>query len=300
MLNYRANGKLLLTSEYAITQGAKGLAIPTRYGQKLSYKPNPEGSIIKWSSLRHDGQEWFWAELSQTLEVLRTSNEIIANRLIKNLEVVKSNTALLDRPGNFITNLEFPAEWGLGSSSTLASLLAQCAGTNPLATFRTVHGGSGYDLACATANGPIIYQLQNDQPSCQKVDIPFEFKHDIGFVYRGNKQLTSESLNLVQKKPFTDTQIDRFNGLTDSFLACKTILELEEVIVEHESLLSEHLGLTKVKEELFSEFPGQVKSLGGWGGDFVMVTRLAASKKWLRNNGYKVIFPFKSLGLFRP
>lgn len=300
MLNYRANGKLLLTSEYAITQGAKGLAIPTRYGQKLNYKPNPEGNCIKWSSQRHDGQEWFWAEFSQTLEILATSNEIIAKRLIKYLEVVKANTALLDRPGNFLTDLEFPAEWGLGSSSTLASLLAQCAGANPLATFRKVHGGSGYDLACATADGPILYDLYNGKPRVGQARIPFEFKHDIGFVYRGNKQLTSDSIALIESKPFKDTQIETFNQLTDAFLRCATVLELEEVIIEHESLLSEHLGLPKVKDELFSEFPGQAKSLGGWGGDFVMVTRLASSKKWLRNNGYKVIFPFKSLGLLRP
>ena len=300
MLNYRANGKLLLTSEYAITQGAQGLAIPTRYGQKLNYKPNPNGSCIKWSSLSHDGQEWFWAKFSPTLEIQATSNEIIAKRLVQNLEIVKSNTALLERPGNFFSTLEFPAEWGLGSSSTLASLLSQCAGTNPLATFREIHGGSGYDLACATANGPILYQLIDNKPQVIETEIPFEFTHDIGFVYRGNKQLTSDSLNLLKKKPFSDTQIDQFNELTDAFLKSTTISELEEVIVAHENLISEQLGLQKVKNELFTAYPGQVKSLGGWGGDFVMVTRLASSKKWLRNNGYKVIFPFKSLGLFRP
>ena len=69
MLNYRANGKLLLTSEYAITQGAKGLALPARLGQKIHYFPNIEGKSISWSSLDHDAQEWFWAEISLSLEV---------------------------------------------------------------------------------------------------------------------------------------------------------------------------------------------------------------------------------------
>lgn len=297
MLNYRANGKLLLTSEYAITQGAKGLAIPTRYGQKLNYKPRPEGNCIKWSSIRQDGEEWFWADLSQTLEILGTSDQAVAERLVANLEVVKQKTALLDRPGAFITDLEFPQEWGLGSSSTLASLLAQCAGTNPLTTFRDVHGGSGYDLACATAQGPITYQLVNGMPVVEDTTIPFEFKHDIGFVYSGKKQLTSESLSLIERRPFSDTQIDTFNTLTETFLKATTVLELEEVMMEHENVLSEHLGLPKVKDTLFADYPGQVKSLGGWGGDFVMVTRLASSKKWLRSNGFKVVFPFKSLGL---
>ncbi|MGB1183677.1 MAG: GYDIA family GHMP kinase [Schleiferiaceae bacterium] len=297
MLNYRANGKLLLTSEYAITQGAKGLAVPTRYGQTLNYRPNPADDYIRWEAKAHDGQLWFWAELDLGLNVVSTSHHGMATRLIDQLRVMQHRTALLDRPGIFTTELEFPSEWGLGSSSTLGSLLAQCTGTDPLTEFRKVHGGSGYDLACGTANGPIIYRLEDDQAIVEPTKINFEFTHDIGFVYSGKKQLTSESLQLVKEKPFSDTQIHRFNTLTDAFLASKTVLELEDVIVEHEALISEHFGLPKVKDTLFSGFHGQVKSLGGWGGDFVLITRLASSKKMLRTAGYKAIFPFKSLAL---
>lgn len=297
MLNYRANGKLLLTSEYAITQGATGLAIPTRYGQSLNYSPNPSGNCIKWVAKRQDGEPWFWVDLSQTLEILATSDEMVAGRLIEMLKVMKSRTALLDRAGNFTTELEFPQDWGLGTSSTLASLLAQCAGSDSLSAFRQVHGGSGYDLACAQADGPILYTLDNGTPKIERTEINFEFKHDIGFVYSGKKQNTQDSIQLIKDRPFSDSQLERFNELTKAFLECMTVLELEEVIMEHEALISEHLGLTKVKDGRFEAYPGKVKSLGGWGGDFVMVTRLAASKKWLRKNGLKVIFPFKSLAL---
>ena len=299
MLNYRANGKLLLTSEYAITQGAKGLALPARLGQKIHYFPNIEGKSISWSSLDHNCQEWFWAEFSLSLEVLRTTNEKVAKRLLKNLQIVKSHSSLLDKPGSFKTELEFPAEWGLGTSSTFTSLLAQCAQVDPLETFKNAHGGSGYDLACAKADGPITYQLIENKAKVLNTTIPFDFLDELGFVYRGKKQLTSESLNLVKSKPFSDDQIDRFNFLTDAFLQSKSLLELEDVIEEHESLLAEHLGLTKVKQELFGELPGQVKSLGGWGGDFVLVTRLRSSEQWLKQKGYTTIFPFKELGLIR-
>ena len=111
--------------------------------------------------------------------------------------------------------------------------------------------------------------------------------------------MTSESLNLVKNKPFSDNQIDRFNFLTDAFLQSKSLLELEDVIEEHESLLAEHLGLTKVKHELFGELHGQVKSLGGWGGDFVLVTRLRSSEQWLKQKGFTTVFPFTELGLVR-
>ena len=51
MLNYRANGKLLLTSEYAITQGAKGLAIPTTKGQSLRVDSQNSDDAIIWNPL---------------------------------------------------------------------------------------------------------------------------------------------------------------------------------------------------------------------------------------------------------
>ena len=300
MLNYRANGKLLLTSEYAITQGAKGLAIPTTKGQSLRVDSVNNDDAIIWESLAHDGTTWFAARLMpETLEVIESTDADIADRLVENLQVVLKNTNLLKEPKRFTTQLEFPNEWGLGSSSTFTSLLAQCAGVNALQHFRTVHGGSGYDLACATADGPILYQLQDEEGIVRPATIDFDFTDDLGFVYLGNKQLTSESLNLVQRKPFSLAQIETFNNLTDAFLNASHVDDLERVIEEHESILSEHLGLPKVKEKHFSSYPGAAKSLGGWGGDFAMVTRFESSRKWLTDNGYKVIFPFKSLGQFR-
>jgi mevalonate kinase len=235
-----------------------------------------------------------------TLEVIESTDADIAARLVENLQVVLKNTNLLKEPKRFTTQLEFPNEWGLGSSSTFTSLLAQCAGVNALQHFRTVHGGSGYDLACATADGPILYQLQDEESIVRPATIDFDFTDDLGFVYLGNKQLTSESLNLVQRKPFSLAQIETFNNLTDAFLNASHVDDLERVIEEHESILSEHLGLPKVKEKHFSSYPGAAKSLGGWGGDFAMVTRFESSRKWLTDNGYKVIFPFKSLGRFCP
>ena len=300
MLNYRANGKLLLTSEYAITQGAKGLAIPTTKGQTLQIDSENSNDAIVWESLAHNGSAWFSARLMPgTLEIIETTDTVVAARLVKNLQVVLKNTDLLAKPNKFTTQLEFPNEWGLGSSSTFTSLLAQCAGVNALQHFRTVHGGSGYDLACATADGPVFFQLQNEVGVVRPTTIDFDFTDDLGFVYQGNKQLTSESLNLVQRKPFSEAHIETFNTLTDAFVNASKLTDLERIIEEHESVLSEHLGLPKVKQQRFPTYPGAVKSLGGWGGDFVLVTRLESCRKWLTDNGYKVIFPFKSLGRFR-
>jgi hypothetical protein len=46
----------------------------------------------------------------------------------------------------------------------------------------------------------------------------------------------------------------------------------EELINEHEQLVGSLLKQIKVKDELFAGYWGSVKSLGAWGGDFVMLT----------------------------
>ena len=38
MLRFYSHGKLLLTAEYVVLDGAKALALPTKYGQSLTVK----------------------------------------------------------------------------------------------------------------------------------------------------------------------------------------------------------------------------------------------------------------------
>jgi hypothetical protein len=39
---------------------------------------------------------------------------------------------------------------------------------------------------------------------------------------------------------------------------------------QHESLIADILKMKRIKETLFHDFIGEVKSLGTWGGDFAM------------------------------
>ena len=60
MKNYYSNGKLLLTGEYLVLDGAKSLALPTKFGQDLVVESIPEPQII-WGSFAHSGDCWFEA-----------------------------------------------------------------------------------------------------------------------------------------------------------------------------------------------------------------------------------------------
>ena len=51
---FYSNGKLLLTAEYLVLDGAQALALPTQLGQKLIVTDGKE-DILHWKSLDADG-----------------------------------------------------------------------------------------------------------------------------------------------------------------------------------------------------------------------------------------------------
>lgn len=84
----------------------------------------------------------------------------------------------------------------------------------------------------------------------------------------------------------------KINKISESILKAETLEEFESLIREHEEIISSTLKMTKVKELMFSDYWGEVKSLGAWGGDFVLVT----SKKTKEET--KKYFSSKKLDIF--
>ena len=65
--SFYSNGKLLITGEYVVLDGAKALAVPTKFGQYLEVKPSEKKSIY-WKSFDSNNQIWFedeifWSEI---------------------------------------------------------------------------------------------------------------------------------------------------------------------------------------------------------------------------------------------
>jgi mevalonate kinase len=69
--NYFSNGKLLITGEYFVLDGAKSLAVPTKYGQDLSFESIQEPQLI-WQSFDENGE--CWLEAIFDLPKLRLAN----------------------------------------------------------------------------------------------------------------------------------------------------------------------------------------------------------------------------------
>ncbi len=296
----RANGKLLLTAEYAVLDGALALALPTRLGQTLQVGSDEEPGILVWKSRDHQGKPWFEARFSlPEMRCLDTSDKEMAGKLSRILEAAGAPRLDPSLGYGFSSRLEFPRNWGLGSSSTLISLIARVFQCDPYPLLEASFGGSGYDLACAAAPGPILYQRVNGMPNA--VDVPFrpEFLSCLYFVWLKQKQDTRQGIARYRERSARQPELVRqFSQLTMQCLCASELKAFEQALEAHENLVSRLVDLPKAKDLHFSDFWGVVKSLGAWGGDFALVSSARGpdeTRAYFENRGYDTFFPYAEL-----
>lgn len=301
---WHAHGKLLLTGEYLVLEGAKALAIPINKGQnlKVQEKAFEDFPVLEWEAFKPDGF-WFKASFKlPDLSLIETSSTKLASNLQKLLNGCrKISPGFLDGSQSFKaeTNLEFNSEFGFGSSSTLVSNLAYWADIDPFILQRTVLGGSGYDIACARSKKPLFYQLIDGRPVSEEVNLPFPFTENLYFVYLGHKQRTTDSIEVFkQKARFGNLEKDQISKIAESVAKVQKLKEFERLLEEHEKIMSSVLGVDPVKQRIFEDHQGLVKSLGAWGGDFVLMTSGLPHiqfKEYLHQKGFGVFYSWDEL-----
>lgn len=306
MQTWHSNGKLLLTGEYLVLDGAKALAIPVNKGQSLSVEQHPDTAekTLRWKAFIPEGT-WFEAVFHlPDLSIQRSSNEATAEKLQTLLLACRKwNTEFLKETNGIqvTTVLDYPPAYGWGSSSTLVSNLAFWAGVDPFKLQRTVLGGSAYDIACARNDQAIFYRLQQEQPVIETVDFLPPFHDKIYFLHLENKQNTEESIRDFRKTgQYNETLTRRISEISEALTETKNLNEFETLLEEHELLMAEVLSQPTVKQKLFADYPGTIKSLGAWGGDFVLVTRHGTEqemKDYFNQKGYPTLFPWDSLSI---
>ncbi|MEM1337834.1 MAG: GYDIA family GHMP kinase [Bacteroidota bacterium] len=298
---FYSNGKLLLTGEYAVLDGALALAIPTRFGQSLEITENPSGQL-SWQSFDADGSSWFEATFSVAqLDLLATSHPQMAARLGAILKAArKKNTTFLAKGTGIVvkTHTTFPRDWGLGTSSTLINNIAEWAHVDPYALLQASFGGSGYDIACASHTTALLYQLQGKTPKIKAVPFAPSFKEQLFFVYLNQKQNSEAAVALYNQKHFDRTHfITEISELTRQFISAETLESFEAIIARHEGCISAVLDQPPVKERLFPDYFGAIKSLGAWGGDFILVTGNEKTPDYFADRGFHTILSFEEMAL---
>ena len=316
---YHSNGKFLLTGEYLVLKGALAMAIPLKLGQSMMVESCFD-EFLQWDAYQPNGP-WFSVTLNpENLEIIDCDDQAKAEKLIQILKAVKQlNPTMFEDRLHFKTYLDFDPNWGLGSSSTLIANLARWANVNPYELLKMTFGGSGYDIACATAEGPIYYQLSTAEsalrqaqgpkavepvetpiPLVDPIDFNPHFAEHLFFVYQGQKQSSSKEIKaFLEKTNPVDLQkdIEAISEISRAVPSCQSLDEFAMLMQCHERIIARCIGQEPVQKR-FLDFEGVLKSLGAWGGDFILaVTEWTENqvKEYFKGKGLEVIFGYKEM-----
>lgn len=291
-----SHGKLLLTGEYVVLDGALALAIPTKMGQSLTItETNTE--TISWNSFNSDNKKWFSA-IFKTEDFTSTDTSETATTLSKILQTAQDlNPEFLKHSQGLEVNtyLEFPRDWGLGSSSTLLNNIAQWASVDAYKLLTLSFGGSGYDVAVAKHQSPILYSVKNHIPESRPIHLDWDFKDALFFVHLNKKQNSRDGIKKYREASVSEKILETISDYSKKLLLCYSLKDFEALLNAHERAISKILLIPTIKQQLFPDYPNTIKSLGAWGGDFILVTGSYKEMDYFKKKGYATIVPYSEM-----
>ena len=296
---FKSNGKILLSSEYLVMDGAKSIALPSRLTQDLIVS-KCDKNTIEWFS--HDMHNNLWYEdrffVKNNNLVCESEKNVTSQKIISLFNHLSKTHKLANLLGNkFETRLNFKRDWGLGTSSTFVNNLAKWAKVDPYQLLFSTFKGSGYDIACCDLNHPIIFKKTRESIDVKKIKFKPPFIKNLFLIHLGKKQNTQLSIENYSKKQFDRIElIKKINTITDEFIKCNELIHFEELIQEHESIISKATSIIPIQNSNFSDYKdGKIKSLGAWGGDFILVTTKNKDLSYFKKRGLETIIPLEDI-----
>lgn len=303
IVGFDAHGKFLLTGEYAVLDNVDALAIPLKLDQRLNITPR-EDQMIHWKSYNADGKLWFQDtfSLENIIDSRFKGDQGVASKLIQILRIALNLVGKRNFSTGFdaVTTLDFDRKSGMGTSSTMISMVARWLGCDPFELQFECFGGSGYDIACAESETAIVYNYQGGLPRTFPITYRPKFTDQLFFIYLNQKQNSRDSIASFDSKNLTVELRHSLNEMPKRFLETEDDLQAFEVVIaEHEKIIASLIGATPVKERLFPDYKGAIKSLGGWGGDYVLATGTLDSMNYFKSKGYNEIYNWDEIVLSR-
>jgi mevalonate kinase len=306
---YYGHGKLLLSGEYFIMDGARGLALPTKLGQSMGVRYSPSFSPkLTWRAFDDKGELWFEGHFEywqfKCLDDVVSDEAKVLQKLLKQARKQNQHFLREEQDVYVETHLAFPLQWGLGSSSSLIYNMAQWAYISPFELLFNTQGGSGYDIACAQSDGPIAFEKNSTGPKWGPVTFNPSFSDQLYFIYLGQKQRTSEGIEHYKSKGVVPTEIlVEISDLTDLMLEADDPKVFKQALLDHERVAGTYLNLPTVGDKFFNDFNGATKSLGAWGGDFILAMSDQGKEsvsKYFNDKGHDVVLSYDEIILKTP
>ena len=286
MKSFYAPGKVLLTGEYLVLNGFEAIALPTNVGQTLHTwefdTPGQQQDFMIFEAKDQFGEVWLTTRFSlpnfEILDIDKKEN-IELDRLAGIFQKADPAFWKLGKSLRLETNLQFNRVHGLGSSSTLVTLLSDFMNLDALSVQFDIFGGSGYDVAIAKNRKPLVYWLTETDSNWDFWKLNSELTQNWSIVFYGQKmdsrtslKNVQDALNEIAEDEFYTAQIDHILNLTKS---AKDVLSLEASLEMYQKILSQALELSTPYDVLEIEpvAQGLCKWLGAWGGDMILVNK---------------------------
>ncbi len=291
----------MLCGEYAVLQGATALALPTRQGQYLTVEKidDRSGAIIHWQSFDALDECWFSAEIGLPhFNIIEATDMTIAIQLIRFLITARAlNPLFLNTNESYKieTKLEFEREEGLGSSSTLTHNLALWSNTDVFKLHFNAFKGSGFDVAIAQLQQPLLYQVNHQIPTVETFHWNKPFNNQLFFVHLNKKQNSRNEIEKLKHRPqFSQRQLEELTRVSKLLTHTNDYFEFCLLLEIAEEEVGAALGRTSIKLTDFSDFKGTIKSLGAWGGDYILATG-DNTINYFKDKGYYKIKTFNEM-----
>ena len=292
-MKFKSNGKLLITSEYLVMKGAMALAIPAKLDQELNVI-STNSDFVNWKSFNKDNQIWYEEKffLDKGTLIYHGEKNKMSDLIVRLFDYIhKFNKPEKSIGNEFIWKINFNINWGLGSSSTLINNLSKWAKVNPYKLLFSVFNGSGYDIACCDKSNPIIFQKKDDYLSVSDTTFKPNFLNNLFLIFLNKKQDTQKSVqNFLETDQSLNEGINQINEIVHEIENVKDITTFESLIERHEKIIANILQMPTIQNEKFTDYNnGVIKSLGSWGGDFVLATGDEKSVDYFKEKGFNTI-----------
>lgn len=304
----------MITGEYLVIRGAKALAVPTVLGQQLqfSHDRRSKSKKINWVSMTSGDLIWYsnQFDIDNNFEPAEQKGsgrtEFIRSLLIA---INQSKPDFFKEQGTytFKTFMDFDPGWGMGSSSSLIVNLAMLTSLQPfeLVFSSTLNQGSGYDIATSLIGKPIIYFIEEEMYHwAEPADLPWKnFVGHCRLVYLNHKQDSNVEVSRFKsrwKENENHNVIEEISNISEKLTTVTDYAEFKQLLSRHEMIMSEVLKKKCIKDEMFSDFKGVIKSLGAWGGDFILacpdsVSDIDYTENYFLVKGYHTIMEFSKM-----
>lgn len=284
--SYYSPGKILLCGEYGVLHGLEALALPVKKGQWMDIWAVANTELTKvlevvWQSKDVNNNTWLEVAFQVDIEQLTFRGGEVP-QLLKHLWIhaIQENSQFFKtyKTVRIETRLEFDQKSGLGSSSTWINNFCDWCRIDTHTAQLKVLNGSGYDVAIANVQKPLVFWLNNNVPNWSPWQLNIEISKLWTVVFLGAKVNSRNSVSSTETYKLVENSISKtmLDHVLDQIKTAETTGQMEMSLEIWQKLLSQLLGLP-TPYDFFKVEPvkfGLCKWLGAWGGDMILVNEV--------------------------